>query len=437
MQKESILTVTDTYTMKKILIIVAVLLTVFFLLVYLSLRSTDDTFRTCEILDVSEIQNHDFRKFDSVLVAANTLYEADWVKEVMQGEQYRDAWAAPVRVPIVFLDTLLGGVKIIEEGGGMQTHSLEVEDSLGIRYTFRSISKDPSKLIPDIAHDLGLENVVVDGVSAQHPYAALVVARLSDVVGILHTNPKTYFLPKQELLGKYNDKYGDRLYLFEYESEGKVNWTKLKNSIGLLDTEDVQQLKSEGEPIAIDRPALIRARLFDLIIGDWDRHAKQWGWAIEKRDSINVAHPIAADRDNAFFKLEGVIPKIISTDILLPEVQTFENDIEHMPGLVRPFDVYFLKSATIEEFLTEAEYLQNKLTDRAIDEAFEIWPENIRELNAKEIKEKIKARRAGIVEYAKTFKSILDDRELKQIILKGSEDLELDDPLSNCFDCLE
>lgn len=416
---------------------VAVLLTVFFLLVYLSLRSTDDTFRTCEILDVSEIQNHDFRKFDSVLVAANTLYEADWVKEVMQGEQYRDAWAAPVRVPIVFLDTLLGGVKIIEEGGGMQTHSLEVEDSLGIRYTFRSISKDPSKLIPDIAHDLGLENVVVDGVSAQHPYAALVVANLADAVGILHTHPKTYFLPKQELLGDYNNKYGNRLYLFEYESEGKVNWTKLKNSIELLDTEDVQQLKSEGQSIDIERPALIRARLFDLIIGDWDRHAKQWGWAIEKQNNSYLAHPIAADRDNAFFKLEGVIPSIISNDILLPEVQSFENDIEHMPGLVRPFDVYFLKSATMEEFKYEAEYLQKYLTDKVIDQAFNVWSKNIRKLNEKEVKEKIKARRAGIVEYAKAFKRILHDRELNPIILKGSEDLKLEGSLSKCFDCMD
>lgn len=409
--------------MKKILGVVVVLILVFSLFTYLSISSTTKQFKTCEILNSSVIDTTNFSDYDSILVAANTLYDGDWVKKFMQGEQYREAWAAPVRVPIVFLDTLLGGLQIVEEGGGMQTHSLELSDAKGIRYALRSISKDPSPMVPEVAQTLGLENIVVDGVSAQHPYAAIVVADLAEAANVPHTNPIVYFVPKQTTLGKFNDKFGNRLYLFEYETEGEVDWTNYENVVELLDTEDVQEWKKEGEPITIDYPLLIRARLFDLIIGDWDRHAKQWGWAIEKKEGQLIAHPIAGDRDNAFFKQEGVLPSIISNDILLPEMQSFEHDIEYMQGLVRPFDVYFLRNTSIEQFVKEAKYLQKVLTDERIDRAFAIWPNIIYALDAEEIKSKLKARAKGIVSYAKSFKRILDERELEPIVLKGSEEM--------------
>lgn len=88
------------------------------------------------------------------------------------------------------------------------------------------------------------------------------------------------------------------------------------------------------------------------------------------------------------------------------------------------------------EFLSEAEYLQNNSTNKTIDKAFEEWLANIRDLNLQEIRIKLKTRRAGINRYAKAFKRNLDNRELVPVVLKGSEDLKLDDKLSKCFDCI-
>lgn len=82
------------------------------------MSGTSEKFGTCEIIGFSDIENIDFMAHDSVLVAASTLYMGDGIKRIMQGEQYREAWATPVRVPIVFLDTLMGGMEVIEEGGG-------------------------------------------------------------------------------------------------------------------------------------------------------------------------------------------------------------------------------------------------------------------------------------------------------------------------------
>jgi len=424
--------------MRKGLLIFFLILGVFFVLVYLSVSETKDDFRTCTILDVADINAIDFEDYDSITVAANTLYEASILKQIMQGEQYREAWAAPVTVPIVYLDTLKGGLEIIEEGGGMQTHSLELEDSLGIRYTLRSVTKNPEPLVPDMAKDLGLENVIIDGISAQHPYAALVVAKLADAAEILHTDPMLVFVPKQPTLAEFNDKYGNRLFLFEYESEGEVDWTGLPDIVEIIDTEDLQEYKMKyGTSVKIDQNALIRARLFDLIIGDWDRHAKQWGWAIKKLKDGYLAQPIAADRDNAFFRQDGLIPSLIANDITLPEMQDLEDNIGFLEGLVSSFDEYFLRKASPEQFIMQATDLKRLLNDDSINEAFNVWPKKIDSLDGAEIRKKLISRRDDILKYAKEFHKIINERPVRKIELKGSEDLQLTGGLAECFDCLD
>ena len=51
--------------------------------------------------------------------------------------------------------------------------------------------------------------------------------------------------------------------------------------------------------------AFLKARLFDMMIGDWDRHRRQWRWAkFERRAGWQ---PIPEDRDTAFSRYEGVI----------------------------------------------------------------------------------------------------------------------------------
>ena len=423
--------------MKKILAAIAVLFILFIGLVYWSVSSTDKEFKTCEIQNYEDLVTVNFREYDSVLVAPSSLYDGNLLKEFMQGKNYREAWSTPVKIPIVFLDTLKGGVKIVKEGGGKQTHSLKLKGKDGIMFTLRSVTKDPKKLIPEIAEDLGLENIIVDGISGQHPYGAILAAKLSEIAGVLHTHPRMYFVPKQDALGQYNEKYGNRLYLLEYETESKKNWTAYENVDEIVETKDLQELKQEkGDDLSIDWPALIKARLFDLLIGDWDRHAEQWGWVLIKEEQRTRAIPLAGDRDNAFFNLSGIIPSIITNKNIEPLVRPFEKEIDYMPGLVYPFDRYFLLDTPEELYIEQAKQLQASLSDKTIDEAFQVWPEQISKLDQAEISEKIKSRRDHLVEYAGAFHSIIQEQGALEEALKGSEDLDLkNSSLLKCFEC--
>ncbi|WP_046756739.1 hypothetical protein [Kordia jejudonensis] len=423
--------------MKKSLQILSIVLVILIAVIYMRLASADNTFETCTIHNIKDLNDTNFKKHDTVLVSASSLYESDLLKSLLQGDNYREAWTAKVKLPIVFLDTLFGGVEILKEGGGKQTHSLRIRSKKnGIEYTLRSINKSPEKLVPEFARILNLENIIIDGISSQHPYAAPVVARLSDNVKIPHTHPKPIFLPKQKTLASYNEKYGNRLYLLEYETEGDANWTSYENATKLVDTEKLQELKMElKNRLKIDKASLVRARLFDLVIGDWDRHAKQWGWAISKNDSLYTAYPIPGDRDNAFFNTSGLIPSILTNENVIEELRPFQNDIEYMEGLIYDFDVYFLHNTSEEIFTGQANYIQTHLTDDVIEDALRYWNEELYALYANDIADKIKARRDQLVDLAKEFKRILDAKPLLQEPLKGSEREDVNANKLKCFEC--
>ncbi|SDB57014.1 hypothetical protein SAMN03097699_2200 [Flavobacteriaceae bacterium MAR_2010_188] len=422
--------------MKKFLIGILVIMVVFIILMYLSFNESTSDYSTGSIVGIDDIENTDFTQHDSVLIAASNQYEGKMLKQIMQGEHYRKVWTTPIEVPVVYLDTLKGGLRPVKEGGGHQTRSLKLMSDDDVLYTMRSINKYPDPLIPEFARTLGIENLIIDGISAQHPYASIVVAKLSTPLNLESTHPQVMFIPKQDALEKYNDKYGNALYMFEYESEGETNWTMYNDILRLVDTEDLQELKIEyGKNLTIDKDLLIRARLFDIVIGDWDRHAEQWGWALQKIDKSIKAIPIPADRDNAFFDIDGILPTLISNKFVEPELRPFSESVDYMPGLVKPFDAYFLHATEGKIYVEQAEYIQKVLTDKVINDAFKVWPKQIYDLNGDDLIRKIKARRDKLVQYAEAFRTSIEERGILQEPLKGSNDKDIKGNLIHCFEC--
>ena len=418
--------------MKKILLFVLFCLLVFIGLTYWSVSVGPSEILISPVVEPENLSAKDLRNLKQVRVFATNEYQANSLKKFMQGTNYRKAWEAPVTAEVLNLDSY----DLLKEGGGNQTKSLKIRDQKKIFYSLRSVNKDPSPLIPEAAEFLNLENIVRDGISAQHPYGALLAASLADAAGILHTHPRLVYVPMQDKLGEFSHSYGNKLYLLEYETEGDFNWTSHPRVSKIVETDDLQNLKKElGKNLEIDTRQLVKTRLFDLLIGDWDRHSKQWGWALEQEGDEFLAVPIPGDRDNAFFRIDGVIPTILTNKMVEPMVRPFEKDIDHIAGYVYPFDLYFLKDVPKEIFLKEAKELQKKLTDEQIQQALQKWPKELRELNGNEIFQKLRSRRNKLSEYAAAFWKEIDEAEYLEEPLKGSEDLELPPLLEKCFNC--
>lgn len=419
--------------MKKIFLFIVLFLLLLVGLVYWSLSVGPSKVEISTVTPPIKAAEIEFRQLDKVQVKATNQYESSSLKRFMQGVNYREVWEVPVTARVFFLDTF----EIIKEGGGNQTRSLKIKDPPGIIYSLRSINKDPAPLIPKVAKILNLENIINDGISAQHPYGAILAASLADATGLLHTHPQIVYVPVHDELKNYNERYGNRLYLLEYETESEINWTSYENVIKIVETDDLQELKAEmGKKLKVDTRMLVRARLFDLLIGDWDRHSKQWGWVLQQQENHVLAIPLPGDRDNAFFRIDGVIPTIITNKLVQPMVRPFENDIDHIEGYIYPFDLYFLKDIPESIFIQEAKNLQASLDNENIKNALEAWPQEVSELNGEEIEEKLIKRRDRLVEYAKTFHKLIQKKDYLEEPLKGSEELNLSPHLVRCFECL-
>ena len=105
------------------------------------------------------------------------------------GRNRRVEWATPVHVPVLWLDTLYGGLKPYGTGKGNETRSLHLRTPAGKEYALRSIKKSRNDVIPPGFKNTFVEDIINDGVSSSHPYGALALAVMQEKAGIYHTLP--------------------------------------------------------------------------------------------------------------------------------------------------------------------------------------------------------------------------------------------------------
>ena len=364
---------------------------------YPTMSTTASQVRTTVTLDnVKEVGN--FRKF-------------------LLGEHHRDLYMAEYEFPVVDLDTLMGGMKVVKRGGGSQTNSLRLEDPDGRSYTMRSMTKDATRFLPPPFNQLVVAEIVVkDNFLSTHPFGALAVPPLADAIEVYHTNPKLYYVPKQPALGVHNDLYGDQVYLIEERpDEDWSNNPDFGSSKEIVGWDDMQEEIFEDQKWRIDQERLVRARLFDFILGDWDRHDDQWRWAEQKRDDgQNVYEPIPRDRDQVFAKYDGLITGIARLyNPWIRQLKPYSGDIKHAKHLAwstRFFDHTYLNKMTREDWVRQARYIQERLTDDVIEAGLNEMPAFAVENTGDDIRKYMKMRRDNLVRIAEAHYEVIAER---------------------------
>jgi len=359
-----------------------------------------------------------------------TLASSTYAKGIPgMGQTYRKEWGTEIEVPVFLLEENKGGLTPIRQGGGFQTKSLLLRNDKDQRWILRTIDKDVSKKIPSWFRGTFVENIVQDGISANHPYASFVIPKLADAAGIYHTTPKMVWLPKQKALGDYNIDFSDRLYLFEEIAEGNIEkHSNFGNPNKIFSTEEILTRIRKEHDLVIDEKQVLKSRLFDILIGDWDRGDDQWRWGeyIDDETGNNIYRVIPKNRDQAFFKNDGFLNYIASRPYFNPSLRKYDSEIDVLSGLIysaRYFDRSFISELDKEDFISVAEELQRNLTDQVIEDAFKDWPKVIYDLSAEEIINKLKQRRADLPIYAKAFNEFLS----KQITVMGTNDRNIFD----------
>ena len=359
-------------------------------------------------------------------VSANTRYsKAGSIKRIFLGHHYRKDWAQPVEVEIIDLATVGGGLTPIKEGGGKQTKSLRLRGNDGKEYVLRSVNKDPSKALPPDFAGTFAQDIVQDQISSSNPYAPMVVANLAEAAGIFHTWPKIVFVPESPRLDTFNKEFANTLCLFEERPSGnQKNNPAFDFSDEIVNSERMLRRVYADNHNKVDERAFLKARLFDTWIGDWDRHEDQWVWASFKSDGKTIYKPIPRDRDQAFARLDGVIPKTASRKWAVRSTKNFFDPLKDVAGLNMTgvfLDRAFTTSLSKEEWKEIVDSLQKSLTDEKIEAAFKSWPESIQKISGEKIIKRLKERREALPDYAMKYFNFLN----KEIELTGTLEKEI------------
>ncbi|MDQ2864561.1 MAG: BamA/TamA family outer membrane protein [Bacteroidota bacterium] len=355
------------------------------------------------------------------IVAAGPQYKRSKRHDYFWGTNYRKIWAIPVKVPVLLLPDVKGGLTVTREDGGHQATSLHVETTDGKQYTLRSVDKKLATVSPEIFLGTWIEKQVNDEVSMSNPYAAVTIPEMAQYAGIYHTNPQVVYLPKQDALDSFNNELGNKMYLFEQRPKGDwSNADNLGNFKKFYSTEDViKEIEEETENV-VDQKAFVRARLFDMFIGDWDRHEDQWKWGKKEKGNKNIFEPVPVDRGQAYFKHNGLILDAAISASGIRYFQSFDKRIKDVRTLnyeERGIDRLFTNELTKEDWIHIAKELQDSLTDSVIENSLKKLPPEVYAISGKRIAGDLEVRRNSLVQYAVEYYLFLS----KRVEILGSE----------------
>jgi len=351
--------------------------------------------------DKSQLKQ-DFPKFVQTSIYNKEDFPSKDKNSIISGT-YRPLYTQTVKAKVALLDTLYGGLTPVRKGGGMQTKSLRLKDSQGREYNIRAIKKNASQIlqstvfqdqfIGDLYQDTLVEDLLKEILTGSHPYGFLAVPILAEATGVNHTNPELYYIPKQSRLGDYNATYGDEIYMIEERPE--EHWVGA-NFFGspnhdIESTDDVYEKLARDEKYSINENQYIKSRIFDMLIGDFDRHQDQWRWAEDELDNGNhVFQPIPRDRDQAFANFDSQLFKTLKLLSGFPKrFLYYKEDIQHPKHFhfnALPLDRTLLRNSSRKDWIVQAEYIQNSITPDIVNQAFERLPDELQDENTEALK---------------------------------------------------
>lgn len=347
---------------------------------------------------------------DTIVKETSTFYKRGGLVETLFGKHYRNLWGLPVKFPVFHGFDSLEFEKI---GGGMQTISVEFENQKGQHYSFRSVDKDQSSVLPGVLHYSVLRPLLRDQASALNPFAAPVTSYLANAAGIIHTSPKYYFIPlTSDLDTTLQATLSGRIVLLEREFGGSWEGNEEYNSPKYIwNTKELIQGIRQNK-VELDTSHYLKCRLFDFMISDWDRHGGQWKWMVYNQKGKMIARAVPIDRDMAFCRFDdGLINEVVINSI--NRFQSFRSDpkeILDITNRVYPLDSMFLAPLEKVKFIEESEKLKALMSDSVIKQAISQYREEVPKEAILDQRETLRYRRDMLLQIAESFSNNLEDQ---------------------------
>jgi len=397
------------------------------------------------VLFVHFVNSANAQKADSLTVRLHPAYDdVNGFHRLVFGENYRKEWSVPAKLPVIKLSEIHGGLTPVKVGGGFQTSSLRLVDKNGKEWVLRGVEKNAEKILPEELRETFAKDWVDDAMSAQHPYSALIVPPLAKAAGVPHATPIIGVVAADGSLGEYSETFVGKICLLEE-----------REPIG--DTDNTLKMMAnldKDNKYSFDARAFLKARLLDLLIGDWDRHADQWRWVKLEQKENNLYLPVPRDRDQVFYTNQGIFPYIASRSWVAPNLQGFDGKIKNIRYSLWKtvfMDRYPATNISHEEWTSIVNEFIKAETDEVLEAGLKQLPLSVYMLRHDALFKQLKERRdnipAAMEEYYQFKNKIVDIRTsdkhelvtitgtenkgLKVLISKVGKNDEIKDTLMN------
>ncbi len=340
---------------------------------------------------------------DSVTIVAKDEFAAGGLKRTLLGDNYRDLWSAPVRVPVLDLRTFAGGLTPLEEGGGAQTRNLRFRRPDGAEYVFRPVVKELSGSLSKVFRNTIVWDIYRDQGSASHPGATVVAPALLEAVGVLHPVPRLVVMPDDALLGEFRKDFAGLLGTIEEYPADAGEGQKFGGALEILDTEELLDRINKSPDDRVDARNLLTARMIDMLLGDNDRHPDQWRWARLTAGPGARWLPIPRDRDKVFISYEGLVLDVARRAV--PSLVEFGNEHSNPSALFDnaiEFDRRLLAGLDKAVWDSVAASVVTRASDAVINDAIRSMPLGYVAVSGG-FTDTLRARRAALPEVATRY----------------------------------
>ncbi len=305
----------------------------------------------------------------------------------------------------------------------MQTKSLHLLDSTGKEWSLRTVEKYVSGALPKALQNTLVQKVTQDFISSSYPYGAAIAGELTYAAGVNAARPEVFFVEDDAMFGIYRHPFTNTICTLEERDPG---FDSTENSLAVL-----QNIINDNR-YKIQQPVLLKARIMDMIVSDWDRHSDNWRWGI--KDSAGLLHyyAIPRDRDWVFYKSGGLVPKLIKF-LALRHLISFTDEPRHIKNLswkASLFDKKFLNELTAADWEQTIKEVQTAVTDSAIEAAVKKMPASVYALDGVTFITRIKSRRDALKGEVMKYYNFLSE----EIIINGSNKNELFSVVSDGVD---
>jgi hypothetical protein len=239
----------------------------------------------------------------------------------------------------------------------------------------------------------------------------LVVAELAKAAGIITPEPELFFVPDDYAFGKYRQMFANTVVMLENRNPGE----KVVDS---KSTDKVINKMLEDNDHHVDQEKVLNARLLDILIADFDRHAGQWKWGTSDTGKGKLYYPIPRDRDQAFFYSDGLLVKYLSKK-RMPFLAGFKKHIKNIELFnfnARDFDRTFLNNLDEAKWIEITKSFIGHISDKVIHKSVKKLPEEIAALDSQMIISKLISRRGDLLKQALKYYTFLS----KTVSVTGS-----------------